>query len=424
MDPILVLSGASSSSKMDRKGVFEGEGKQKAAFENILNDQNDLKEPFSVSSKPKDDSISDGRKFVETSDDAGNRSALVTHEEVDVSEEVNLEELPMVAVVGIPTQLTAEPLPTLPRSIEEPSTIASAEGLITDDQTGEALTSKLTQLLQDVSLQEDGASDGPIQQNNTISQEGLESLLREEPRLVASINQLSLAPKNQELQKMTDKLLTEESTVQQEEGLSESLLEEITTLSKPVKMMDDGMPEVLEKPIPFKQMVDSLWIHQNLKVEVPLIETDSLTTTTARFSETAAVRNFVDDIRPLIEQVRATKLGGEMVVSMKPLELGKVRVELQVDKGEVRATLFAERSETRELLQSRFGELKSHLLSVGLKLEEVSVKEMPGSFSQREFSSQQERHSKHSHSENPRREASRDPKEFDDAWMAEGRMIA
>lgn len=83
-----------------------------------------------------------------------------------------------------------------------------------------------------------------------------------------------------------------------------------------------------------------------------------------------------------------TKGGGEATIELNPSGLGKVHVQVRVDRGVVSANVQAETSVVREFVASRRDELVQNLSQQGMRLEKLEVtepaKEQPTREQQRE----------------------------------------
>jgi flagellar hook-length control protein FliK len=106
-----------------------------------------------------------------------------------------------------------------------------------------------------------------------------------------------------------------------------------------------------------------------------------------------------------------------MTLSLRPADLGLVRVDLKVDSGDVKVAIHAEQSDARHLLQGQVHELKDQLTNAGLKVQEVTIHSMKMETS--EQGRQQAFHQQHNSrdgSSNFQRQSSkeRDAEQFED----------
>jgi flagellar hook-length control protein FliK len=65
--------------------------------------------------------------------------------------------------------------------------------------------------------------------------------------------------------------------------------------------------------------------------------------------------------------------GGAMTVRLQPEELGAIRINLQISKGQASVQLLAESEQTGELIRQSTATLKSALESQGIRVEQISV---------------------------------------------------
>lgn len=177
-----------------------------------------------------------------------------------------------------------------------------------------------------------------------------------------------------------------------------------------------------------KSMVQTLWVQESLNGAasaqtlelIPqgdqVLKTDTLAPHQVRI-------NLVDDMKPLISQVMRTKQGGEMTLSLRPADLGMIKVELKVDADSVKVMFQTEQVAAKDMLKGQMGELKNQLAAVGLNVQDASVSVMKHSeSSQNRDPSQQQRHS-HQEQQAPTKDDRRQ-KSFDEWAYLEGREVA
>lgn len=166
----------------------------------------------------------------------------------------------------------------------------------------------------------------------------------------------------------------------------------------------------------FKSMVDRLFVES--KMESPNSMPFMMSTESQKFvlksddsSPAMAVRSqLVNDLKPMISQILTHQKGGEMTLSLRPAELGLVRVEVKLDSNDVQVAIHAEQADAKRMLQSQSHELKEQLVNAGLKVNEISIHAMKADrneSSQHSFSDQnrQRQESAHQDQRAPRRES-------------------
>jgi flagellar hook-length control protein FliK len=132
----------------------------------------------------------------------------------------------------------------------------------------------------------------------------------------------------------------------------------------------------------FKSMVDRLFVESqfgdsaSLSQPMPVSSEKTFDANPASNVTPVVRTQMVNDMKPLISHVLSTKTGGEMTFSLRPGELGLVRVELKMNSGDVRVAIHAEQADAKHLLQGQVHELKDQLVSAGLKVQEVAVHQM------------------------------------------------
>ena len=92
----------------------------------------------------------------------------------------------------------------------------------------------------------------------------------------------------------------------------------------------------------------------------------------------SVVRNFTD-YSSVIEQVnKGVKLNfngdvKELKIKLTPEELGDVEVKIRMENGVIKTDFIVENEKVKEILESRFNELKSTLLEEGVETSELNV---------------------------------------------------
>jgi flagellar hook-length control protein FliK len=182
-----------------------------------------------------------------------------------------------------------------------------------------------------------------------------------------------------------------------------------------------GRDSLEPKAPSLKSMVDRLYVESKLEGQVPsqpmLLSTPQKVEVSGASIPNTVRSQLVSDLKPLISQVMRTQSGGEMTLSLRPADLGLVRVDLKVDSGDVKVAIHAEQSDARHLLQGQVHELKDQLTNAGLKVQEVTIHSMKMETS--EQGRQQAFHQQHNSrdgSSNFQRQSSkeRDAEQFED----------
>ena len=92
-------------------------------------------------------------------------------------------------------------------------------------------------------------------------------------------------------------------------------------------------------------------------------------------NRTADMQEQIDVIKQVAEHVDVNVLEdkSEMIIKLKPDHLGKVTVEIAVENGNVTAKFLAESRKVKEILEANMQDLKDHLASQGMVVQDLSV---------------------------------------------------
>ena len=92
-------------------------------------------------------------------------------------------------------------------------------------------------------------------------------------------------------------------------------------------------------------------------------------------NRTADMQEQIDVIKQVAEHVDVNVLEdkSEMIIKLKPDHLGKVTVEIAVENGNITAKFLAESRKVKEILEANMQDLKDHLASQGMVVQDLSV---------------------------------------------------
>lgn len=139
---------------------------------------------------------------------------------------------------------------------------------------------------------------------------------------------------------------------------------------------------VAYKPASFKQLVDGLFVQKGLQGQVQGPGQSIVSGGNAQFSisqevpasQAASMRaNLVEDMQAVMEKSMITKEGGSMKLSLRPGNMGNVRIEVNVDAGAVRINMQAEKAAAHSVLKNNMTDLKHQLASAGLKVDDIQI---------------------------------------------------
>ncbi len=170
----------------------------------------------------------------------------------------------------------------------------------------------------------------------------------------------------------------------------------------------------------FKSMVDSLWIEQNLKTSQPeTIQFAQPAKFEVKGVESTVRTHLVDDMKPLITQAIHFKKGGEMTLSLKPQDLGWVKVEIKVDSDAVNVNIQAEQHSAKNMLEGQIHELKQQLNAAGLNLKDVSIESMKNPSAQGDRNPEFQNQQKRQHQQDAQSQFKDEPRSFSEFHMSE-----
>ena len=83
----------------------------------------------------------------------------------------------------------------------------------------------------------------------------------------------------------------------------------------------------------------------------------------------------IDVLKQITEKVDVSILEdkSEMLIKLKPDNLGKVTMQISVENGNISAKFLAESQKVKEILESNMQELKDQLAKQGMAVQEMSV---------------------------------------------------
>ncbi|MTI58785.1 MAG: hypothetical protein FH762_02140 [Firmicutes bacterium] len=111
-------------------------------------------------------------------------------------------------------------------------------------------------------------------------------------------------------------------------------------------------------------------------------------TNAARTAETARV-NLQNVIEQITNRIQLSQQGSKQLnIQLEPESLGKVRVQLKVEAGEVMARLLVESQEVKSYLEQNINGLRSNLVRQGFTVDQIYVESNDKYFNE-EFDSQQ-----------------------------------
>jgi len=95
----------------------------------------------------------------------------------------------------------------------------------------------------------------------------------------------------------------------------------------------------------------------------------------------------IDVLKQITEQMDVSLFDdkSEMVMKLKPDDLGKVTVRLSMENGIISAKFLAESEKVKEILESNFNQLKDSLKQQGMMIQEFSVSVDSGSSKENMF---------------------------------------
>jgi hypothetical protein len=175
-------------------------------------------------------------------------------------------------------------------------------------------------------------------------------------------------------------------------------------------------PEAPSKNL--KHLVDGLFIQKNIQTpesseSIPMAmqfvkEVEQKFDLAAKSAVPELVRSHLaNDMQPLVTKVLATNQGGEMSLSLRPANLGMVKIDIQVLQGSVKVDVQAEQPHAKNLLQSQMGELKQQLQQAGLKIDEIKISSMQSQRAEHSSNSDRDPQSAARREQNPSNQSSK-----------------
>ncbi len=169
----------------------------------------------------------------------------------------------------------------------------------------------------------------------------------------------------------------------------------------------------------FKDLVDGLFIQEGLKTslnqEIQWMPQNKEFEFHSEMPVTTMRTHLIDDMTPLLSNVKATEEGGQMTLSLRPGGLGPVKVDIQVEAQVVKVDFHTEHQIAKDFLQSQIGELKHQLNEMGFHVEDVSVSRMSESLENQRFQNDHQQNSqsgRHFQEPNARHRESRQNQDF------------
>ena len=111
----------------------------------------------------------------------------------------------------------------------------------------------------------------------------------------------------------------------------------------------------------------------SLDNEIPRF--DIANTTNVMMNRAEKLQEQIDVLKQITEKVSVNILEdkSEMLIKLKPDNLGKVTMQIAVENGNVTAKFLAESDRVKEILESNMQELKDHLAKQGMTVQDLSV---------------------------------------------------
>lgn len=112
---------------------------------------------------------------------------------------------------------------------------------------------------------------------------------------------------------------------------------------------------------------------QNVDSEIPSFEITN--TNNIIMSKAEKLQEQIDVLKQITEKVTVNILEdkSEMLIKLKPDNLGKVTMQIAVENGNITAKFLAESERVKEILESNMQELKDHLAKQGMAVQDLSV---------------------------------------------------
>lgn len=112
---------------------------------------------------------------------------------------------------------------------------------------------------------------------------------------------------------------------------------------------------------------------KNENIEIPKFDISG--TNNIIMSKADKLQEQIDVLKQITEKVEVNILEdkSEMLIKLKPDNLGKVTMQISVENGNISAKFLAESQKVKEILESNMQELKDQLAKQGMALQEMSV---------------------------------------------------
>jgi flagellar hook-length control protein FliK len=112
-------------------------------------------------------------------------------------------------------------------------------------------------------------------------------------------------------------------------------------------------------------------------------------------------QNLFEDMRVNLSKMQTTQTGGSMTLQLRPGNLGRVEIQVDVQGESVKIEMRAEDKGGEQALRGQIGELKTQLQSIGLKVDELNLQSLKhSSDAQTREEGQQSSHQGHAREQN------------------------
>ncbi|PIR22437.1 MAG: hypothetical protein COV44_07675 [Deltaproteobacteria bacterium CG11_big_fil_rev_8_21_14_0_20_45_16] len=203
-------------------------------------------------------------------------------------------------------------------------------------------------------------------------------------------------------------------------GMRSKLLDsEMKNINENVKLSEES---VGAKPSSLKHLADGLFIQKGLEGQVDSAMA-ALRAGSSKFSVSSepadlklVQKHLTDDMKAIVSRALITKEGGQMSLSLRPGNMGEVRIDLQIKNDSVHVRMEAENSGAQQVLKQNVSDLKTQLQASGLKIEDIQISSSRAQTSneQKSFQSYQDQRQQHS----SQRDASGQEKSTADSSLA------
>ena len=194
---------------------------------------------------------------------------------------------------------------------------------------------------------------------------------------------------------------------------------EMKNINENVKLSEES---VGAKPSSLKHLADGLFIQKGLEGQVDSAMA-ALRAGSSKFSVSSepadlklVQKHLTDDMKAIVSRALITKEGGQMSLSLRPGNMGEVRIDLQIKNDSVHVRMEAENSGAQQVLKQNVSDLKTQLQASGLKIEDIQISSSRAQTSneQKSFQSYQDQRQQHS----SQRDASGQEKSTADSSLA------